>query len=143
MKTKVYKYTFEYTEDGSVSLPKGYKPLKVAIQHGVPCLWALVDVEADNIKVPYAAYKIMEDVHTLTLSKDSKIVGITGTDNNEIFLWVLKTDQPWESSKIVVVGTGWSIESTVKENLYGEYKFIDSVMLENGSLVFHVFEKEK
>ncbi len=40
---RVYKYPFDVTGHIEIVAPEGMIPLRVLIQHGSPCLWALVD----------------------------------------------------------------------------------------------------
>ena len=47
----IYKYSLsEITDIHELELPRGAKPLKLAIQGGIPCLWVLVDPEEPLIK---------------------------------------------------------------------------------------------
>jgi hypothetical protein len=43
---KIYKYPFVVTDQQILDLPKGVRPLAVALQFDIPCLWALVDENA-------------------------------------------------------------------------------------------------
>lgn len=53
MKTTVWKYILEVTDEQWLELPRGYRFLSVDVQNGVPCLWVQVDSEAvkDSILV--------------------------------------------------------------------------------------------
>jgi hypothetical protein len=42
---KVFKYTLVFAEEQTLTLPLGAQILHVALQHGQPRLWALVDVD--------------------------------------------------------------------------------------------------
>ena len=44
MKT-VYKYPLKIDDYQQVTLPAGAKILCIKVQHGIPCLWALIDKE--------------------------------------------------------------------------------------------------
>ena len=48
---KIYKYPIEITDNQIVEMPVGAKILTVQIQNGVPCIWAMVDPEAEKEKV--------------------------------------------------------------------------------------------
>jgi len=43
---KIWKYQLQVTDEQMVAMPAGAKGLAVQVQHGVPCLWALVDPRA-------------------------------------------------------------------------------------------------
>lgn len=45
---KIHKYPLEINDVSTVHLPAGAQVLAVQIQSGKPCLWALVDPEADT-----------------------------------------------------------------------------------------------
>lgn len=40
---RIFKYPLQATDRQLVNLPKGAELLTVQMQHGQPCLWALVD----------------------------------------------------------------------------------------------------
>ena len=44
--TTIWKYPLELTDQNAVSMPLGSHLLCVAMQHGVPTLWALLNPEA-------------------------------------------------------------------------------------------------
>lgn len=44
----VFKYLIEISDVVELEMPVGAVVLHLAEQHGVPCLWALVDLEAPN-----------------------------------------------------------------------------------------------
>lgn len=43
---KVWKYEIPAVDEFQLELPGAHKPLYVAIQNGVPCLWVLVEPDA-------------------------------------------------------------------------------------------------
>lgn len=45
-KMTVYKYVLSLNEEAKIELPIGAIPLKVDVQHGSLCLWAMVDPNA-------------------------------------------------------------------------------------------------
>ena len=45
----IYKYKLDVTDRQSLQLPKSYQILKVDMQNGVLCLWALVDPDNDSV----------------------------------------------------------------------------------------------
>ena len=47
MKKNIWKYEIKITDDQSIKMPKGAEILTVQTQDGNPCIWALVDPEAD------------------------------------------------------------------------------------------------
>ncbi len=51
MSIRVFKYQLKVQDHQKVSIPRGMKPLKVAAQHGVICLWA--EVYDDNPVIDY------------------------------------------------------------------------------------------
>jgi len=44
----IWKFTLGVTDEQTVHLPYGAAVLHVAVQRGVPCLWAIVDPEAEK-----------------------------------------------------------------------------------------------
>ncbi len=46
MKT-IWKFPLEVTDEQTVQIPNGAQLLSVQTQHATPCLWALVDPEAE------------------------------------------------------------------------------------------------
>ena len=46
----IWKFGLEVTDEQTVEMPVGAKPLSVQVQHGTPCLWALVDTKAPKQK---------------------------------------------------------------------------------------------
>jgi hypothetical protein len=42
----IWKYELEVTDEQVVTLPAGARILALQVQHGQPCLWALVDPDA-------------------------------------------------------------------------------------------------
>jgi hypothetical protein len=85
MKT-IYKYPVDVNDTVSVSMPIGSEILCVQMQNDIPCIWALVDNEKDDVLREFTWY-----------------------------------------------GTGHS----VKEN---PGKYIGTIQMMNGRLVFHLFE---
>lgn len=43
----IWKYPFPTTDIATISMPAGAKILCVQTQNNMPCLWALVDIEAE------------------------------------------------------------------------------------------------
>ncbi len=43
--TTIWKFLLEVTDTQDVKMPRGARILTVDVQHGTPCLWALVDGE--------------------------------------------------------------------------------------------------
>ena len=48
---KIYKYRIEVTDDQNIEMPVGAKILTVQTQNGVPCIWAMVDPNAEKERV--------------------------------------------------------------------------------------------
>jgi hypothetical protein len=48
MTYSVWKYPLKLTDWQPIDMPKGARLLSVAEQHGILCLWALVDTTADK-----------------------------------------------------------------------------------------------
>ncbi len=44
----IWKYSLKLTDCQVIEMPKGARLLSVAEQHGILCLWALVDTTADK-----------------------------------------------------------------------------------------------
>ena len=49
MKT-IFKYTLHMFSEQTIDMPKGAQLLTAQMQNGVPCVWALVDTNADDAK---------------------------------------------------------------------------------------------
>ena len=49
MKT-IYKYPLSFEDRFLIDMPDGAQPLSLQMQHGVPCLWAMVDTNAPTVK---------------------------------------------------------------------------------------------
>ena len=48
MRKTIWKFTFDISDSISVPMPKGADILSVEVQGGVPCIWALVDPDAEK-----------------------------------------------------------------------------------------------
>lgn len=48
---KIFKYPVEITDKQTVLMPKGAKILAVQVQHGNPCIWAMINPEAPTEEV--------------------------------------------------------------------------------------------
>lgn len=50
---KVFKYQIEARDSQTITMPKGAEILTVQVQHGEPCIWALVnpDNEPEEVKL--------------------------------------------------------------------------------------------
>lgn len=87
MTQSVWKFPLKVDDEQSISIPAGFTPLKVDVQQGVPCLWALVNPAVEKTDVVVRIY-----------------------------------------------GTGHPIDDFVRGDQY-----VDSFMMYDGQLVFHVF----
>ena len=52
----IWKYELETTDTQEVNIPLGAKILDVQVQHGKPCLWALVDTDRRLRKTIISTY---------------------------------------------------------------------------------------
>lgn len=79
----------------------------------------------------------IEDTQKIEIPFDSLILSAK-IQNNIICIWaVVDTDNPIIERKVVICGTGHRFE--YKEPL----KFIDTVLLHNDKIVFHIFIEEE
>ena len=62
MKT-IYKYTLEATEHQVIEMPKNAEILHIDVQHGKPCLWALVDTGLDKEKRAFYTFATGQDIN--------------------------------------------------------------------------------
>ncbi len=85
----IHKYRLSAGSDTAVMMPEGADVLTVQMQHGRPCLWAVVDLEA-----------------------------------------------PLERRHFLTYGTGHPLS----EGLGGDLTYVGTYQMEDGALVFHVFE---
>ncbi len=46
---RIFKYMFGITDSIVIPMPEGARVLDVQIQHGAPCIWALVDTSKPNV----------------------------------------------------------------------------------------------
>ena len=53
---KIYKYRIEATDDQNIEMPVGAKILTVQNQYGIPCIWAMVDTNAEKERVHIKVY---------------------------------------------------------------------------------------
>lgn len=111
---------------------------------GTPCCHAgNIGHEGDCVNETVATFstvhkwKVMfEDEQTLTLPAGSDIVSVD-EQNQGIVLYAIVTDSPKrENVKIYVHGTGHPVNK-------GARRFIGTVKMHGGSLMFHVFEGER
>jgi len=50
MNRTIWKFPLQVTDKQQVEMPQGAEILCVQVQHGTPCLWALVDAEQGPVK---------------------------------------------------------------------------------------------
>lgn len=66
MPKTIFKFVLDMTDEQTVELPVGAVPLCVQVQHGAPCLWALVDStapkESKSIVIHGTGHSISETV---------------------------------------------------------------------------------
>lgn len=67
MKT-IWKFPIETMDRQALPLPRGARILAVQVQHGQPCIWAIVDPKADKetveIRIHGTGHGLSEDSHT-------------------------------------------------------------------------------
>ena len=79
---KVYKYKLIITDEQTVLLPKGAKPLCVKLQYGYPYLWALVNpneeyVESRDVRCAATGHHIEDGYETYlgtVMSEDNLVL---------------------------------------------------------------------
>lgn len=77
----------------------------------------------------------LSDEDTLLMPKGAKILCVQ-VKHTEPHIWAeVDPNAPMEPRKILVVGTGWELGDTSK------LRYIDTYQMQNGYLVFHVFEQ--
>ena len=81
-------------------------------------------------------YKLEFPYYELSLPKGAEILCAKSQGDEDIFLWVLVDPNiaEVEPVKIKVFATGMDISDSLKLN------YIDTVMMNNGRFVFHVFK---
>lgn len=52
----IYKYPLAMLDEQTIMIPGGAQLLSVQVQHGVPCVWALVDPVKDKQKVKFRIF---------------------------------------------------------------------------------------
>jgi len=68
MTYSIWKYTLETTYFQQIKIPSPAKILTIQVQHGVPCIWVLVDLEEDLINkelIIVGTGHPVDDPHTL------------------------------------------------------------------------------
>lgn len=75
----------------------------------------------------------------ITLPENAKILSCKA-QGNIINIWALVDTYPsgYEDVYFKIVGTG----EKVKPNILDEYEFLDTVLVHNDSLVFHIFKRK-
>ena len=53
---RIFKYELEVADHQTIQMPTGAQILCVQIQHGVPCLWVLVDPQSTKEKQTIRVY---------------------------------------------------------------------------------------
>lgn len=70
MSTTIWKYPFQVTDVVELLMPKGSVALAVQTQGDIPCLWAMVDPDADRevrrFRIYGTGHALCEDARTLT-----------------------------------------------------------------------------
>ena len=77
MKT-IWKYILETTDLQKIKMPIGAKILTVQIQHGVPCIWCLVNPDED---VEYKIIRTIGTGHDLENDFSGKYLGTYRLDS--------------------------------------------------------------
>lgn len=90
------------------------------------------------MKVVYKYPVDVTDEQTLKIPLGSKILSVI-EQNNKIVLYAIVHPGVEYTREVIIriVGTGHEIPFSLDE-----FKFMDSIKLQNGNLVFHVFMKE-
>ena len=78
----IRKFELEDTDEQTIEAPDNSKMLSVQVQHGVTCLWMLVDI---NIPVRKYGVRIIGTGHSADLSDEWKYIG-TYLKHNEFFV---------------------------------------------------------
>jgi hypothetical protein len=52
----IYKYELEIKDIQEIEMPEDSSIVSIAVQHGVPCIWALADPSARMIKRTFELY---------------------------------------------------------------------------------------
>lgn len=67
----IWKYPLGVTDIQDVPMPIGAEVLSVQIQHGMPCIWAIVDTAG---KTEHRVFKMYGTGHPLTINeKDNEV----------------------------------------------------------------------
>jgi len=56
MKLTIYKYQIPLEDRFTIDLPSGAHAISVAVQRGVPCIWAIVDTDAPTKPHKFALF---------------------------------------------------------------------------------------
>lgn len=82
-------------------------------------------------------YDLGESVEvTIMLPPDAKVLSV-GNQNNRMVMWVqLNTLETVVDRTFYVLGTGWKMDHID----FSKTQFIGTILLDGGSLAYHVFE---
>lgn len=79
---QIWKYQLTTTDEVSVNMPRGATILSLQVQHGRPCIWALVDPPAPNVTRRFRIFRTGHRIDGL----DRQFIGTFQVDNgNSVF----------------------------------------------------------
>ena len=81
----IYKYPFQFLREFTLQMPKGAKILHVGMQHGEPCIWALVD---DGAKLEPRNFAIRGTGHLCAGLRHEDHIATLPVDNGTL-IWHL------------------------------------------------------
>jgi hypothetical protein len=82
----IWKYVLETTDYQEIKMPLGAEILTVQIQHGMPCIWCLVDPKLGEALIKPKKIWIHDTGHAITNIEDKLYVGSYQSDvGNLIF----------------------------------------------------------
>lgn len=59
----IHKYPFQIRNIIRIKMPRIFKILKVECQRQTPCIWAMVDLDAEEMEVVLTCYGTGEPIH--------------------------------------------------------------------------------
>lgn len=71
----IHKYPLLIEQQQKVKMRRGFKILSLDVQDGVPCIWALIDDEAELINVPISTYGTGHNIARYGWNAWNKFVG--------------------------------------------------------------------
>lgn len=88
---QIWKYDLAVSGLQDIKMPKGSEVLTVQVQKGVPCIWALGDIEEEKVFRSFAVFGTGHDVSDLL--KSISFVGTFQLHGGDLVFHVFEIDE--------------------------------------------------